>query len=107
MNSMHKYVASRTLTSVGWQNSPLLEGDTVAAVRDLKASNGGSINVVGSGDLAKTLMRHGLVDEYQLTVHPVITGTGMRLFADGAAPPPRGLYSEWVCSVVGGYGGCR
>lgn len=54
MNSMHKYVASRTLTSVEWQNSTLLEGDTVDAVRRLKASDGGDINVVGSGDLAQT-----------------------------------------------------
>ncbi|MEU9005593.1 dihydrofolate reductase family protein [Streptomyces sp. NPDC048551] len=86
MNGTHKYVASRTLTSVGWQNSTLLEGDVVDAVRRLKASDGGSINVVGSGDLAQTLMRHDLVDEYRLTIHPVIIGTGKRLFADGAVP---------------------
>ncbi|MFI6448908.1 dihydrofolate reductase family protein [Kitasatospora sp. NPDC050543] len=86
MNSMHKYVASRTLTSVEWQNSTLLESDIVDAVRKLKASDGGNINVVGSGDLAQTLMRHGLVDEYRLTIHPVIIGTGKRLFADGAIP---------------------
>ncbi len=86
MNSMHKYVASRTLTSVEWQNSTLLEGDIVDAVRKLKASDGGNINVVGSGDLAQTLMQHGLVDEYRLTIHPVIIGTGKRLFADGAIP---------------------
>jgi len=86
MNSMHKYVASRTLTSVEWRNSTLLEGDTAEAVRRLKASDGGDINVVGSGDLAQTLMRHDLVDEYRLTVHPVIIGTGKRLFADGAIP---------------------
>jgi dihydrofolate reductase len=86
MNSMHKYVASRTLTSVEWQNSTLLEGDIVDAVRRLKASDGGNINVVGSGDLAQTLTRNGLVDEYRLTIHPVIIGTGKRLFADGAIP---------------------
>ncbi|MER5732021.1 dihydrofolate reductase family protein [Streptomyces sp. NPDC002138] len=86
MNSTRKYVASRTLTSVEWQNSTLLEGDVVDAVRTLKASDGGNINVVGSGDLAQTLMRHDLVDEYRLTIHPVIIGTGKRLFADGAIP---------------------
>jgi dihydrofolate reductase len=86
MNSMRTYVASRTLTSVEWQNSTLLEGDVVDAVRALKASDGGPISVVGSGNLAQTLMRHGLVDEYRLTVHPVIIGTGKRLFADGAIP---------------------
>jgi dihydrofolate reductase len=86
MNGMHKYEASRTLTSVEWQNSTLLEGDVVEAVRTLKGSDGGNINVVGSGDLAQTLMRHDLVDEYRLTIHPVIIGTGKRLFADGAIP---------------------
>jgi dihydrofolate reductase len=86
MNSMRKYVASRTLASVEWRNSTLLRGDVVDAVRKLKASDGGSISVVGSGDLAQTLMRHGLVDEYRLTIHPVIVGTGKRLFADGAIP---------------------
>jgi dihydrofolate reductase len=86
MNSMTKYVASRTLTSVEWQNSTLLRGDVVDAVRELKESEGGEILVVGSGDLAQTLMRHGLVDEYRLTIHPVIIGTGKRLFADGTIP---------------------
>ncbi|WP_338692683.1 dihydrofolate reductase family protein [Streptomyces sp. Q6] len=86
MNSTPKYVASRTLTSLEWQNSTLLDGDVVQAVRTLKESDGGDINVVGSGDLAQTLMRHDLVDEYRLTIHPVIIGTGKRLFADGAIP---------------------
>ncbi|MEV5607384.1 dihydrofolate reductase family protein [Streptomyces sp. NPDC052225] len=86
MNSTRKYVASRTLTSVDWQNSTLLEGDVADAVRTLKGTDGGDINVVGSGDLAQTLMRHDLVDEYRLTIHPVIIGTGKRLFADGAIP---------------------
>ncbi len=86
MNGMRKYVASRTLTSVEWQNSTLLEGDAADAVRALKASDGGDVFVVGSGDLAQTLMRHHLVDEYRLTIHPVIIGTGKRLFAGGAVP---------------------
>ncbi|MEU5823627.1 dihydrofolate reductase family protein [Streptomyces sp. NPDC047803] len=86
MNSMHKYVASRTLTSLDWQNSELLTGDTAEAVRRLKQTEGRNINVVGSGDLAQTLMREDLVDEYRLTIHPVILGTGKRLFADGTVP---------------------
>ena len=106
MNSMHKYVASRTLTSVEWQNSTLLEGDIVDAVRELKASDGGNINVVGSGDLAQTLMRHGLVDEYRLTIHPVIIGTGKRLFADGAIPAalePVSVSTTKGGTIVGAY----
>ncbi|MFE0184429.1 dihydrofolate reductase family protein [Streptomyces olivaceus] len=106
MNGMHKYVASRTLTSVEWRNSTLLEGDVAEAVRRLKASDGGDINVVGSGDLAQTLMRHGLVDEYRLTIHPVIVGTGKRLFADGAIPTalaPVGVSTTEGGTVVGVY----
>ncbi|MBZ6226944.1 dihydrofolate reductase family protein [Streptomyces olivaceus] len=106
MNGMHKYVASRTLTSVEWRNSTLLEGDVAEAVRRLKTSDGGDINVVGSGDLAQTLMRHGLVDEYRLTIHPVIVGTGKRLFADGAIPTalaPVGVSTTKGGTVVGVY----
>ncbi|MFE5191900.1 dihydrofolate reductase family protein [Streptomyces sp. NPDC056628] len=106
MNRMDKYVASRTLTSVDWQNSRLLQGDVVDAVRELKASDGGDIAVVGSGDLAQTLMRHGLVDEYRLTIHPVIIGTGKRLFADGAIPTalePVSVTTSKGGTVVGVY----
>ncbi|MFF7446726.1 MULTISPECIES: dihydrofolate reductase family protein [unclassified Streptomyces] len=106
MNGMHKYVASRTLTSVDWQNSTLLEGDLAAAVRELKASDGADINVVGSGDLAQTLMRHDLVDEYRLCIHPVIIGTGKRLFADGAIPTalePVSVSSTKSGTIVGVY----
>ncbi|WP_425825391.1 dihydrofolate reductase family protein [Streptomyces fractus] len=106
MNSTRKYVASRTLKSVEWRNSSLLEGDIVDAVRELKASDGGNINVVGSGDLAQPLMRHGLVDEYRLTIHPVIIGTGKRLFADGAIPTalePVSVSTTKGGTVVGAY----
>ena len=106
MNRMRKYVASRTLTSLEWENSTLLEGDVADAVRELKASDGGDINVVGSGDLAQTLMRHDLVDEYRLTIHPVIIGTGKRLFADGAVPTalePVSVSTTKSGTVVGVY----
>ncbi|MGQ5639918.1 MULTISPECIES: dihydrofolate reductase family protein [unclassified Streptomyces] len=106
MNSMRKYVASRTLTSLEWENSTLLEDDVADAVRELKASEGGDINVVGSGDLAQTLMRHDLVDEYRLTIHPVIIGTGKRLFADGAVPTalkPVSVSTTKSGTVVGVY----
>ncbi|MFM9608255.1 dihydrofolate reductase family protein [Streptomyces niveiscabiei] len=106
MNGMRKYVASRTLTSLEWRNSTLLEGDAADAVRELKASDGGDINVVGSGDLAQTLMRHGLVDEYRLTIHPVIIGSGKRLFADGAIPTalePVSVSTTKSGTVVGVY----
>ncbi|MFN2543868.1 MAG: dihydrofolate reductase family protein [Actinomycetota bacterium] len=84
MNTTKKYVASRTLTSpLEWQNSTLLEGDTVQAVRALKDEPGGDLFVIGSGDFAQTLIDNDLVDEYRLMIHPIVVGGGKRLFRDG------------------------
>ncbi len=82
MNSIDKYVSSRTLDEVEWQNSTLLEGDVETAVVELKEKPGGDIRVIGSGDLVQTLMQHDLVDEYQLTITPLVLGSGKRLFGD-------------------------
>jgi dihydrofolate reductase len=86
LNAMPKYVASRTLDKVEWNNSHLLEGDVAEAVADLKRRSGGEINVQGSSNLIKTLQQHDLVDEYRLLIDPVVLGTGKRLFAEGTAP---------------------
>ncbi|TJZ59079.1 dihydrofolate reductase [Streptomyces piniterrae] len=86
LNAMPKYVASRTLDKVEWNNSHLLEGDVPEAVAELKQRSGGEINVQGSGNLIKTLQQHDLVDEYRLLIEPVVLGSGKRLFAEGAAP---------------------
>ena len=85
LNEIPKYVASRTLGSVDWNNSTLLEGDVADAVAQLK-SRYGEIHVAGSGDLIQTLLRHDLVDRFNLWFHPVVFGTGKRLFADGTVP---------------------
>jgi dihydrofolate reductase len=81
--AVRKYVASRTLTSVSWQNSTLLNGGTVEAVTELKKSDGGEIQVHGSIQLVQTLLAHDLVDELQLVVIPVLIGSGKRLFGTG------------------------
>lgn len=86
MNGLPKYVASRTLEGVEWINSTLLEGDVETEVAKLKDQPGAEIQVVGSGDLAQTLMRHDLVDRYRLWIFPVLLGSGKRLFADGTMP---------------------
>ena len=84
MNSMPKYVASRTLTEPTW-NATVLRGDVVDAVTELKRGEGGDILLAGSGQLLDTLAQHDLVDEYRLMIHPIVLGEGtLRLF--GAAP---------------------
>src|SRR6266481_6564318 len=81
MNSMPKYVASRTLIDAEW-NASIIEGDLGDAVRALKAEDGGDLLIYGSGTLVDELTRLGLIDEYRLMLHPVLVGTGKRLFAD-------------------------
>jgi dihydrofolate reductase len=84
-NRIPKYVASRTLTEVGWRNSQLLGPDVPAAVQRLRAEPGGEIRVWGSTRLIKTLAEHDLIDEYRLVVYPLVLGSGKRLFSDGFA----------------------
>ena len=85
LNAARKYVASRTLKEpLPWENSTLLEGDAADAVARLKQEDGLDLLVMGSGVLAESLRRRGLVDDYILMIHPLVLGTGRRLFADGA-----------------------
>jgi dihydrofolate reductase len=86
LNNMPKYVASTTLREpLAWANSTLLAGDAVAAVARLKERLGKDIVVLGSGELIQSLMGHNLIDEYVLMIHPLVLGTGRRLFMDGGA----------------------
>ncbi|NOK20590.1 dihydrofolate reductase [Corallococcus carmarthensis] len=86
LNRLPKHVASTTLRRVEWTNSKLLEGDTVEAVRRLKASPGRELQVHGSCGLLQTLLEHDLVDVLRLHVIPVTLGSGRRLFAAGTQP---------------------
>ena len=83
MNRLEKYVVSETLDEVEWTNSTLLEGDAVDAVAELKAQPGKDLQVLGSGELVRTLMEHDLVDEYTLVIDPIVLGSGKRLFGEG------------------------
>jgi dihydrofolate reductase len=86
LNNSQKYVASTTLSNpLPWQNSTLLAGDVPSAVARLKAEGGKDLVVLGSGELLQSLMQHHLVDEYVLLIHPLVLGSGRRLFADAAA----------------------
>ena len=86
LNRATKYVVSRTLDRVDWENSILLEGDVAEAVAALKGTDGPEIQVHGSSDLIQTLLRHGLIDELRVWIFPVVLGTGKRLFGGGATP---------------------
>jgi dihydrofolate reductase len=86
LNNTQKYVASTTLKEpLPWRNSTLLKGDVAEAVTGLRAQPGKDIVVLGSGELVQTLTKHNLVDEYVLLIHPLILGSGRRLFRDGGA----------------------
>ena len=83
LNKMQKYVASTTLTGpLPWSNSTLLKGSLPEAVTALKAQEGDALVVMGSGQLIQSLMKHNLIDRYVLLIHPLVLGSGHRLFAD-------------------------
>ena len=86
LDNAQKYVASTTLTEpLPWKNSTLLKGDVADAVARLKEQPGKDIVVLGSGALVRSLMRCNLVDVYVLLIHPLVLGSGRRLFADDGA----------------------
>ncbi|MCW0216482.1 MAG: dihydrofolate reductase family protein [Pseudonocardia sp.] len=96
MNALPKYVASRTLDTVSWENSTLLTGDAAEAVAELTRGEGDEIQVHGSGGLVRTLLAHDLVDEFHLAVFPVLLGPGKRLFGDATVPAALRLVDTWT-----------
>jgi len=86
LNAAKKYVASRTLTTLHWNNSTLLQGDVVSAIIDLKAQPGPDLQIIGSSNLIQTLQAASLIDEYNVWTFPVVLGLGKRLFGEAAKP---------------------
>ncbi|GAB4057986.1 dihydrofolate reductase family protein [Catellatospora paridis] len=86
LNATPKYVATRTLTSLDWPNARVLDGELVPAVQRLKAEGDGVIAVLGSGVLVQELIAADLVEGYRLFLHPLLLGTGKRLFRELPRP---------------------
>ncbi len=86
LNAAKKHVASRTLTTLHWNNSTLLRGDVVPAIIALKAQPGHDLQIIGSGNLIQTLQAASLIDEYNVWTFPVVLGRGKRLFGETARP---------------------
>ena len=94
MNNIPKYVASTTLETLDWNNSHLLKGNVAEEVSKLKQQEGQNILVAGSRNLVQTLIQHNLVDEYTLIVHPIVLGSGKRLFGDSPDKLPLKLINS-------------
>ena len=86
LNATPKYVVTGTLRRLDWSNSHIIDGEVVTSVRDLKEDGEGFITVLGSGVLAQTLFANDLVDTYRIFIHPLVLGTGKRLFRELARP---------------------
>jgi dihydrofolate reductase len=100
LNKTHKYVASHTLHEpLPWRNSTLLKGDVPAAVAALKDTGGQDLVILGSGALVQSLMPHGLIDEYELSIHPLVLGQGRRLFPEGSPYAALELVSSQISTT--------
>ncbi len=85
-NGVTKYVATCGDAKLKWKKSQSLGSDVVAALKELKAGEGSDLLIQGSSDLIQTLLRHGLIDEFNLVIFPLVLGDGKKLFAGGAVP---------------------
>lgn len=89
LNTRPKYVVSTTLTAPTWDGTTVISGDVAAQVTRIRDTHARDIVMMGSAELAQTLIRNDLIDRYELWVHPVVVGEGKRLFRD--VPPPSTL----------------
>jgi dihydrofolate reductase len=100
LNAKPKYVATRTLAEpLAWQNSTVLQGDVGDAVAGLKQEDGEDLHLIGSSQLAQTLVERDLVDEFRLMIDPVVVGGGKRLFRDDGVRRPLRLVDSQVTST--------
>lgn len=107
LNNAKKYVVSRTLDRVDWNNSTLIKGDVVKEITRLKGLDGPEMQVHGSCILIQTLLKHNLIDELHLWIFPVAIGNGKRLFSEGINPSDFKLLDSKVSStgvIIATYG---
>jgi dihydrofolate reductase len=99
MNGIPKLVVSNTLKALDWQNSTLISGDVAGALRQLKQQPGKNLSITGSATLVRSLLRDNLLDELNLLVHPLVVGSGKRLFQDVGAQVPLKLANSTTFST--------
>ena len=85
-HQVKKYVVTKTLSKVNWKNSFLIKDNVVKEIQKLKEQDGLELQVPGSGKLIQILLKHDLVDEIWLKIHPLTLGKGKKLFDDDARP---------------------
>ena len=88
MNNTKKYVVSTTLDTADWQNTTLIKGNVADELQALKQQPGKNISITGSGTLVRSLLAEGLLDELRLLVHPIVVGSGKRLFEPASKQTP-------------------
>lgn len=104
INDGTKYVLSKTRKNSGWKNTVFIQ--SVADIKKLKSTTGPDIQVWGSSEIVQLLLKHGLVDELRLKIHPLILGKGKKLFDDGAIPVAFTLTESTVTTtgvIIAGY----
>jgi dihydrofolate reductase len=100
LNTMPKYLFSSTLQATEWDNSTIISGDVVAGAARLKDATSGDLLIWGHTRLTETLMRHGLVDLIDLSIHPMLVGSGCLLFRDGLEVPLRLVSAKSFSQIV-------
>ncbi len=100
INTMPKYVFSSTLEQADWTNSTIVRGDVAAEVTRLKEQQGGDLLIYGHGQLAETLLQHRLLDILDLSIHPLLAGSGGLLFRDGPVVPMTLLATKSFSSII-------
>jgi len=99
MNTIPKLVVSNTLKTLEWQNSTLISGNVAGELTKIKQQPGKNIGVTGSATLIRSLLRDGLLDELRLLLHPIVVGSGKRLFEDGTGQVPLKLVESRTFST--------